>query len=218
MELQTKICTKCKIEKPLNEFAKRKDSKDGLRGNCQVCLKSYQSKYRDIHIDEKEEYNRVYRKKNIEHIRQKENEYNIKNRDKRLKYQKEYRIENKDKLLADKKDYYDNNKNKLKIKSKIYRKTDKGKISQHNSSCKKRLAKKIGDVTNNQLLELKIKSTHCYWCNLKLINDYHIDHYYPLSKGGKHTISNLVISCPKCNMTKHAKDPIEFANSIGKLL
>jgi hypothetical protein len=27
-----------------------------------------------------------------------------------------------------------------------------------------------------------------------------------------------VISCPDCNLKKHAKDPYEFANSIGRLL
>ena len=40
----------------------------------------------------------------------------------------------------------------------------------------------------------------------------------PLSKGGEHTLTNLVVSCPTCNLQKNAKDPIEFANKLGRLL
>ncbi|NLB85017.1 MAG: HNH endonuclease, partial [Acholeplasmataceae bacterium] len=56
-------------------------------------------------------------------------------------------------------------------------------------------------------------------CNSKIIdNKYNIDHYIPISKGGEHTIDNLVISCEKCNKQKHAKDPYEFALTKGRLL
>ena len=48
--------------------------------------------------------------------------------------------------------------------------------------------------------------------------DYHIDHIMPLSKGGRHTISNLVVSCPTCNLQKNAKDPYQFAQERGRLL
>lgn len=58
-----------------------------------------------------------------------------------------------------------------------------------------------------------------YWCSCSLKNKTtHIDHYEPLSRGGAHTISNLVVSCSNCNLRKRAKDPIEFAQSIGRLL
>jgi 5-methylcytosine-specific restriction endonuclease McrA len=57
----------------------------------------------------------------------------------------------------------------------------------------------------------------CYWCGVKCQKNYHIDHYQPLSKGGAHTVANLVIACPRCNLTKNAKDPYEFAASVGRL-
>ncbi len=34
-----KICTKCKLEKPLEEFSKRAASKDGLQPSCKDCHK-----------------------------------------------------------------------------------------------------------------------------------------------------------------------------------
>ena len=57
----------------------------------------------------------------------------------------------------------------------------------------------------------------CYWCSAKCEHDFHIDHYEPLAKGGKHEISNLVIACPSCNHRKSAKDPYTFAQSVGRL-
>lgn len=57
----------------------------------------------------------------------------------------------------------------------------------------------------------------CHWCSVKCPKKYHVDHYQPLSKGGAHTVANLVIACPKCNLTKSAKDPYEFATSLGRL-
>jgi len=34
---KSKICSNCKLEKPLNEFSKEKSNKDGYTYNCKVC-------------------------------------------------------------------------------------------------------------------------------------------------------------------------------------
>ena len=41
-----KICTKCKIEKPLSEFYKAKSHKDNLRSDCKECHNKIQKIYR----------------------------------------------------------------------------------------------------------------------------------------------------------------------------
>ncbi|WP_162931685.1 HNH endonuclease signature motif containing protein [Mesorhizobium sp. DCY119] len=46
----------------------------------------------------------------------------------------------------------------------------------------------------------------------------HVDHIVPLSRGGTNWPWNLQILCPPCNLHKAAKDPIEFAQSKGRLL
>ena len=59
----------------------------------------------------------------------------------------------------------------------------------------------------------------CLTCNADLTSTgYHIDHVIPLASGGLHTISNLVVSCPSCNLRKSNKDPFVFAITKGKLL
>ena len=40
-----KKCTKCGIEKPLTEFHKHKETKDGLYGRCKQCARQYDKEY-----------------------------------------------------------------------------------------------------------------------------------------------------------------------------
>ena len=121
------------------------------------------------------------------------------------------------------KKYYNDHKEKYKEYgreySKIYCKTEKGKAKSKNNGAKRRSIFKNSDVSTNDILYIQKQANLCYWCGGKInINNLHIDHYIPISKGGEHSIDNLVVSCNKCNLSKQAKDPIKFANSIGKLL
>jgi hypothetical protein len=43
MRVSMKKCTKCGIEKPLSEFQKRKEAKDGHRNECICCRNKYNS-------------------------------------------------------------------------------------------------------------------------------------------------------------------------------
>lgn len=130
-------------------------------------------------------------------------------------YKKSYREKNKKKISIYSKKYSKQNRSKILQ----YRRTKKGKISSINSQHKRRTELKQGDVTTNQLLELQQNAKVCYWCECSLKNNQtHIDHYIPLSKGGLHTISNLVVTCSKCNLKKHNSDPLKYAVTIGKLL
>ena len=38
-EIKTKVCTRCGLEKPVEEFSKRKMVKSGLRSECKSCQK-----------------------------------------------------------------------------------------------------------------------------------------------------------------------------------
>lgn len=64
-------------------------------------------------------------------------------------------------------------------------------------------------ITLQEMNELIQNSKNiCFWCDEYIPEgQMHLDHVYPLSKGGGHTISNIVVSCADCNMKKHNKDP-----------
>ena len=115
-------------------------------------------------------------------------------------------------------EYKQKHKEQLKEKKKNYYKSDIGKLNQKCAKQRQRARKYGHKTTTNDIRKLLLQAQDkCYWCKSKLNNNYHIDHYVPLSKGGTNEITNLVISCPKCNLEKNAKDPYLFAITKGSL-
>ena len=49
---------------------------------------------------------------------------------------------------------------------------------------------------------------------MKVGGDYHVDHVIPLILGGSNGPENLVIACPRCNLSKGAKMPHEFSERL----
>lgn len=55
----------------------------------------------------------------------------------------------------------------------------------------------------------------CNICSCTLTDkNRHLDHIYPLSRGGKHTISNVQWLCARCNLSKHTKLPSDVSTSV----
>lgn len=94
---------------------------------------------------------------------------------------------------------------------------EKAKAIQKN--CKhKRRSKNRGQIKAIELSQwASLQKKVCHWCGIKC-SVYEIDHRFPLSKGGEHSLRNLVIACRPCNRKKGARCPIEFAQSLGNLL
>lgn len=54
--MEKKICIKCNFVKPLDDFPKRKESKDGRRGHCTSCEKIRKKEYRLKYPNANKEY------------------------------------------------------------------------------------------------------------------------------------------------------------------
>lgn len=100
-----KACSKCNFEKELNEFPKRKSSKDGYRPCCKKCvaiqIKEYcESNKESISKNKKEYYSKNKkaildsRKKDYERVR----EIRIDNKEERNLYIREWRKRNKERI------------------------------------------------------------------------------------------------------------------------
>ena len=73
-------------------------------------------------------------------------------------------------------------------------------------------------VTTKAVSEMLIAQRgKCPACEADIRKGYHMDHVEPLARGGKSTLTNLQLLCPGCNLSKHAKDPYEFAREGGRL-
>ena len=137
----------------------------------------------------------------------------------RRKYDKEYNTKNRDyRLRAARNRYYANRESHLKECAEWVRKNPEKSRAIKKSYKYRRRAKEKQGVSGKELNNWESEQIKaCYWCGVKCPNNYHVDHYYPLTKGGKHELDNLVIACPSCNMTKSNKDPYEYANQVGRL-
>jgi 5-methylcytosine-specific restriction endonuclease McrA len=58
----------------------------------------------------------------------------------------------------------------------------------------------------------------CAYCVKSIRDGYHVDHVVALAKGGSNWITNISLACAKCNTSKGAADPIEFARRNGRLI
>lgn len=228
----TKTCIKSNTTKDISQFTFRKDTQK-YRNECKICeaerkknhrldnLEHYKNIQKEYLIKNKDllsEKNKKYYEENKEYILNKTKKHKENNRDKVLEAKRNSYYRHRESKLEKAKQYYDINKEKIREYKKEYRQKQENKPLFRNARHRRRARLKDSDVTPSQIRALVKKSKNCYWCNVKLNKNYHIDHYTPISKGGKHTISNLVVSCPKCNLQKNAKDPFEFAQERGRLL
>lgn len=138
---------------------------------------------------------------------------------KKKEYDKKYYKNNFARISDRGREYHKNNKNRTLRNVKRWAADNKEKTNLYKKNYKhKRRLKESSGVGMRSLREwVESQNKICYWCDVECENDFHIDHYIPLSTGGHHKPDNLRISCPGCNLTKSAKDPYKFANEMGKL-
>lgn len=185
--LYMKTCNRCKKEKELIDFSKHKLAKDQLRSYCKQCANEYAKKYYEKNIDKVKNYYKSYRKNNQERLKKAHKEWHKENSEKAKNYAKEYREYNKEKCNNMTKNWRKNNK--LKFSNLVHKRNEK---LQQNG---------IFQIIKKDLV--KLQRSNCFYCGS--IENLSLDHIYPISKGGRHSIGNLVMACKSCNSSKNNK-------------
>jgi 5-methylcytosine-specific restriction endonuclease McrA len=188
-----KICTKCNAEKQESEFHSHRETADRLRPECKECIKAYHRAY---------------------HLR---------NRDVQLEKQRIYKAANKDAISAAGAIYYEKNRETIIARVDRYRHENYESVLQVLRNRRARKKNAAGSHTKQDIQALiLLQKGKCAACMAKLRIEgkgkYHIDHIVSLARGGSNDKYNLQILCPSCNLSKHAKDPIEWAQKNGRLL
>lgn len=187
IKMEKKVCNKCNKEKSLTEYHKNKSAKDGFRSDCKECHCAIVKKYYQ---------------ENPEKARARHKKYYQEHREQKKANSKKYRKENPEKVKAIKRKYIEENPEKVRESKRL--------------SQSKRRARKLNtqvevitdELLNEHWIKKGIDPQRCYHCKEGLYE--HLDHYYPLSKGGTHTKENLVPSCEYCNLSKKDKTPEEW--------
>jgi 5-methylcytosine-specific restriction endonuclease McrA len=84
---------------------------------------------------------------------------------------------------------------------------------KNRANVRKYEAKKKGapvcDLTHEQWLEIQAAQDHrCYYCGKRCKGKLTQDHITPLSKGGSHTLHNVIAACHSCNSRKGNRPPV----------
>lgn len=184
-------CGKCDKRKPVDEFYRRAGGK--FYTPCKQCAT------------------------------QRNSEYANNNAQRVTAYKKQWHAENSDRINAEKRAAFDAcdslraKRAALALKWAEENPEKRAAIAQNYKH--RRRAQEDGGITSRELLAWKRgQKKVCHWCKKKCADNYHIDHIQPLARGGKHIAENLCVACPTCNLRKNARDPIEFAQSLGLLL
>lgn len=188
-----KVCNKCGTEKSKDEFHKRSASIDGLQAKCKSCDKAHEKKWYSENTDRQLNNSRKWQANNKDRVIENMRAWGFKNKEARNAYAKAWAIANPE-------------RRQLAIRA--------------------RRARKMHADGSHSLMDIEILFDRqrglCANCTCKLVRSgrggAHLDHITPLSKGGSNWPWNLQFLCAHCNLTKHAKDPIEWAKQNWKLI
>ena len=186
--LQSKICSLCHFPKLFADFNKKARSKDSHRPECRMC----QAEFHQVHKSqaqarnhkrkaEIDAYNARYHQEHCEVINARHARNRIKNLATRLAYDAQYRAEHLD----------------------YFREAAKRRRAQQAGA-------QITDLSLAQFEEILKRSNYrccycpddCKECKRKT-HTFEKEHLTPISKGGNHTVQNVLPSCPKCNAKKY---------------
>jgi hypothetical protein len=203
--METKVCSKCFIEKPLLEYNVCSKVKDGRKAVCRECQRISSKKYKFENKEKIKEYN---------------SKWNSKNKNYYQEYRKIWEVKNYDKVLEKRQNFKKNNPNYYNIYNKQRKKEDV-------------LFRLMSDMRNSINRYLKYKSQKTFdivGCSPEFLkehletqftdgmtwdnrSEWHIDHIIPLSSAK--TQDELYKLCHYENLQPlWAEDNLKKSNKI----
>ncbi len=181
------LCSKCGVDKSPSEFNKDKSHKNGLKSACRVCTKGmYQEWFSS-------EEGRQYKQQ----------------------YDKERHWSNREVSLSKSKRWREANRLRHRELVRNWDKSNPALRREYDNRRRARLLNQLGQVSadiESNLFEQQ--RGLCYYCQ-EMLNNYHLEHKIPLSRGGLHDDENLCLSCAGCNLRKHTKTSEEFMEELS---
>ena len=224
-------CLMCKKKyREKNKIQISEAKKEYYKNNSDFVKQNAREYVSTINKAELAEKNKKYRAKNMATLKVKSKTYRVENKEiladkARIRWEEnkekltlKNRLrweENKEKYNKVQKENYKQNKTSILKRNKKYKQTEKGKLSVFIANKKRRVLRvstEDGTITSKSLITLKIlQNNKCAYCKYELIiGQIHLDHVIPISRGGIHSLNNVVWSCSTCNMKKHMQTGKEF--------
>lgn len=172
--------------------------------NAQTIIAKNRARYtrdRDALLEQKKQYyldnlDRIkqYRRRNADHNSEVARQYVERNREKIREQQRQYRLRNIEHTREVQRAWRKANPNLCRL------------IDQRKRASRESEACEITLRDWNRVLHRYRQS--CAYCGKR--GPLHVDHVFPLSRGGRHSIGNVLPACPFCNLSKSNKFLIEW--------
>ena len=215
---QTKRCSHCHEYFPATlEYFSSGGKHFQFQSRCRVCQRANAKVWRAAHPEIVRERNKRTPEQKVQYainrklkesqdkehyrIQQRINEMNY-----RLRHREKIRVVNRTKSQ----NHRQKHPERASASEKKWRQSNHEKV---NSFAKTRRSRKanapVNDFTHTQWVALQMAFDHrCAYCGIRAKAHLTQDHITPLSKGGSHTLSNIVPACKSCNSKKHTGVPL----------
>lgn len=188
-EDQSKVCTECGVDKPVDEFHRHKKGRLGRQEKCKPCKSATDKKY---YAENRHKVLRGVKK------------YQKENPDKVKETQHRKYMKSRDRIIAKNQEWTNNNRDKRREYSIRYARKRYG------------LLKDAGPVDYEAVLDRD--GYVCYLCGggIDSPKNMHYDHIIPVTRGGPHSEDNISVTHASCNISKQNKLPEELPESLEK--
>lgn len=178
------------------------------------CAHEIQVRYREKNREACNERSRNWATNHKKYYAERMRLWRVANKERSEENNRQYRETHREECRAKSRQYYANNIEKVKNYREQHKdeylthaRMRKAKINEYD----KILQEEYDVIFNNQ-------NGLCAYCEKPMIttgnshdpNYKTMDHIYPLSRGGPHTISNIVFACRSCNLSKNIKTIMEW--------
>lgn len=193
----SKQCNRCGEVKPLQDYPKNAASPDGRYSLCKVCRSKKAKEYRarpEVAAKEKARLAEAYEANKAALLERRRARY-VANKPAERAKQVAWRNANLDQHRQMCRDWAKRNPLKMRAIVSKRRALIHGNGGAYSAADVARLMQAQNELCN---------ACRCF------LDDYHVDHVIPISRGGINDASNLQLLCPTCNRSKGNKLPHEF--------
>lgn len=190
-----KRCTCCEQEKPTSEFGKCSKLPDGLNIYCRDCNRAKSQEWRAANRERNNESQRNRYHADTEKSRTYKREEARRNREQRKAYAVKRRAENYDRVLE------------IERASRTRNKEKNRPAKNARQQIRNRKVQGATHIIAAKDLR-RLYSQPCAECGT--MQNLSIDHIIPLSRGGSHSVGNMMTLCRSCNASKNARTIMEW--------
>lgn len=212
---KSKICKKCGIDKPLDDYYNSKGGKYGKRSRCKSCQNDAARDWQRNNKDKVSAYCSNWRENNPDKAREATMNWRERNKEHHQEVARAYYLRNKSRILRISRKWYHDNNEDCKRKWRAYYRGNRERMISRHHNRRALMLNADGSYTSEDIKALYAgQNGRCWYCGASLEDGYHIDHFIALSKGGTNDVGNLRLACQSCNLSKGAKHPHEWSDRL----